>query len=495
MAAKRQRRTSIRTAAGAAQERFLERLRALAADPLVVLPEIPPGIDEPRPIAKIRQRVERMAVKGKGSWSDRRDKSIVGAVANAIPMAQLKAAPRLLDARVGAQRRFYLQRGHVSRAASLGVQNHDEPRALRMAYAEVAKKYSLHFFAGPRFWCTGSSPVPPQEWLDALAAKADISLDETTGEGNDRIIGCGHPDRPRVRLGFRGGPSLVVCGPCGKRAGNLHQLAADRYASERQRHPFTVHIVLPDGTVADPDEKELAAYRAGVHTEDKLIQTAVGQWRRSAGESGIRFMLGDRDFGSDHDAFLDALDAHPWERLVLRKLTAGGYIGERATVATIFDAKKPDLPAALDVLLGDRAAHFAMDHVSEAPRALVRLAHEEAQRIALEADLPPLGELGPLGTWVDAFARFNRSHDRAAVLARLRRDAASGATPNGHVYAFLRAVGGDPAGEQSFSRDDKQSGEAWQGLAEAVLAGDGKAYRDAVGTYLRETGSGERLQA
>ncbi len=493
MAAKRQRRTSIRTASGAVQEKFLERIRGLAANPLVVLPEIPPGIDEPRPIAKMRQRVERIAKKGKATWLDRRDKSIVGAVANALPMAKMTAAPRLLDAKVGTQRRFFLQRGHVTRAASLGVQNHDEPRALRMAYADVAKKYSLHFFAGPRFWCTGAQPVPPQEWIDALATHAGISLSETTGEGQDRIIGCGHDDRPRVRLGFRGGPSLAICGPCGKRAGNLHQMAAERYASERQRHPFTVHVVLPDGTVADPDEKDLAAYRAGVHHEDKLIQTAVGEWRRTAGQSGTRFMLGERDFGSDQDAFLDALGPHPWEREVLRKLTATGYVGERANVATILDARKPDLPGALEVLLGPGAQRFAMEHSSEAPRALVRLAHEEAQRLALEADLPPLGDLGPLGTWVDAFARFNRSHDRAAVLARLRRDAASGATANGHVYAFLLAVGGDPAGEQSFSRDDKQSGTAWKELAEAVLASDGKAYRAAVGTYLRDTGSGERL--
>ncbi len=493
MAAKRQRRTSIRTAAGAAQERFLERVRALAADPRIVLPEIPEGIDEPKPLVKIRQRIERMASKGKASWTDKRDKSIVGAVANALPLAQLTAAPRLLDAKVGSQRRFFLQRGHVSRAASLGIQNHDEPRALRMAWAEVAKKHSFHFFAGPRFWCTGTTPLPPQEWLDELAKQTGISLDESTGEGAARIIGCGHTDKPRVQLGFRGGPSIHVCGPCGKRAGNLHQKAAERYASDRQRHPFTIHVVLPDGAVTEPDEKDVAGYRAGVYSEDTLIKNAVGQWRRTAGEEGTRFMLGDRDFGADQDAFLDALGGHPWEREVLRKLTATGYVSASGNVASVLDDHKVHLPEALEVLLGPKAQAFALEHASEAPRALVRLAHEEAQRLELESELPPLGDLGPLARWVDNFARFHRSHDRAAVLARLRRDSASAAIPNGHVYAFLLAIGGDPAGEQSFSRDDKQSGEAWKPLAEAVLAGSGKEYTKAVAQYLRETGSGERL--
>ncbi len=259
---RRKRRTSIRTAAGTVQDQFKQRIAALRDDPLRVLPDCPDG--DPKPIAKMRGRVERMAA-GKVSFLDRRDKSIVGAVANALPLADLEAIPRIADHKVAGKRRFYLQRGHVARNCSLGVQNHDDPIALLMAYRQVAKDHGLHFFTGPRLVCSGTTPKPPAEWL------ADLTECKLAAEAPDRF-GCGHQDVDRVLLRFIDGPGIAVCGACSRKEGSVHARIAQRYAGPKQRQPVDVMRLGADGTVHDLESEKVAAYRGGLLSEADLLR-------------------------------------------------------------------------------------------------------------------------------------------------------------------------------------------------------------------------------
>ncbi len=263
MAKRRKRRTSIRTTAGTVQEQYLSRMRALRDDPTRVLPTC--THDEPKPLQKIRVRVERMATAKPGLF-DRRDKGVVGAVAQAIPLAELEAVPRIADHKVGGKRRFYLQRGHVARNCSLGVQNHDDPQVLLMAYRNLAKDHGLHFFAGPGLWCTGDTPRPPAEWLDDLL---DVPL---KAEGAD-LFGCGHTDVDRVLLRFYGGPAVTACSRClGKTS--LHGKIAMRYAGPKQRQPVEVLRLSSDATISEFPAESVAAYRGGILNEARLLNSS-----------------------------------------------------------------------------------------------------------------------------------------------------------------------------------------------------------------------------
>lgn len=264
MAKRRKKRTSIRTAAGTVQDQFITRMKDLRDDPLAVLPRCTE--EEPKSIARIRKRVETMAAKGKGGFLDRRDKGIVGAVANALPLANLEAVPRIADRRIAGKRRFFLQRGHVSQACSVGVQNFDDPLVLLTAYRPMAKSDNLHFFADTnRIWCTGSAPQPPEQWLDSLCTCT------LKAESSDRW-GCGHRETKRVLMTFRGGPSIAVCAHCAKPDKNLHGRIALRYAGPKQRQPVEVQRLDDHGMVHDLPSEAVAAYRAGIMDERKLLK-------------------------------------------------------------------------------------------------------------------------------------------------------------------------------------------------------------------------------
>lgn len=264
MAQRKKKRTSIRTAAGTAQELFLGRIRGLAEDPLRVLPAMPHGT--PKPLAKVQAGLEKLA-SGKAGFTIKRDRGIVGAVWQSMPLAELEAVPRLVDHKVGGRRRFYLMRGQVHRACMLGVQNHDDAQVLLMAYRKMAKESNLHFFADEGLTCSGDRPVPPDSWWDYIAAKLNLTWED------HRCRTCPHPERGLVEVAFEDGPGMAVCKACAKDVGNLHRLVASQYAGPRERTPLEIWL-LPegiDGPRLEPERELAAGYRAGVETEASLL--------------------------------------------------------------------------------------------------------------------------------------------------------------------------------------------------------------------------------
>ncbi len=263
MAKRKKKRTSIRTAAGTAQEIYLGKLRALADDPLCVLPVCPQG--EPKTIATLHAQLDKIAA-GKAGFLLKRDRGVAGAVLQSLPLAEMEAAPRLLDHKVGGRRRFYLMRGQVERACMLGVQNHDDPLVLLMAYRSLAKT-GLYFFAADRVYCSGERPVPPDAWWELIGQLAEIEWQD------HRCKTCPHPEGDLVEIMFPDGPGVAVCGKCSRKIGSLHATMKARFAGPQERRPFQVHVLRGgvDGTREEVPREALAEYRAGVRGEASLL--------------------------------------------------------------------------------------------------------------------------------------------------------------------------------------------------------------------------------
>ncbi len=480
MAKRRKKRTSIRTAAATAQRLYLERIRELRDDPLRVMPECPHG--EPKPVMKVRTRLEKIK-RGKPGFLDKRDRGIVGAVANILDVADQTAVPRLADHTVAGARRFYLQRGDVDRMCSIGVQNHDQPIALLMAWRPMAKKAGLHFFGEPGLWCTGDVPRPPAEWLDALAKGEGVAFEEEQA-GH---LGCGHGGKGRVVLGFRGGPSLAVCRSCARVTGNLHARVAARYAGPRQRQPVEVWFEAPDGTRTDWDTEVVAAYRAGAKGEKELLQEALERWRQEAVTGGPRYILGEHDFGTDQNAFLESLDPEPWERLALEVMTQDGHQGRRGTVEAVLQKHRDRLADGLAAILGPGRAEGWADRPASDFRDLLRQAHEEEERRRRTAALPTVPTAGPVGRLLDDAARARIVDGMRGVVQVAKTSKA----PGWLRCAVVLAVGGDPNRDGGFSADDQEAAKPWESRLSAFWGLEGDEYAENWAALVAETGSGE----
>lgn len=264
----RRRKSGLRTAASSLQEQFLDRMERLVEDPLLVFPRIEGP--EPRPLAKLRRGLTTLKA-GRIPLAARFDAHVLGATYRAMMLADWEAVPRMLDAKIAGQRRFYVQRGQVTRACSLGVQNFDQPRVLLLAYASTAQRHALHFFAlADGVLCTGKAATPPAAWFAAVGGDT-VSLNAE----KDGLWGCGHGDRDRLRLGLHDGPAVACCAPCGAKLEGLHRRMRERYMGPQQKKPFTLHVVKPDGAAREPSREAMARYRAGIATEADVIRSAT----------------------------------------------------------------------------------------------------------------------------------------------------------------------------------------------------------------------------
>jgi hypothetical protein len=474
------RRSAVRTAAGSVQEAFLERVRAVRDDPLLAFPDVVGG--EPRELARLREALE-SARDGKLGFFARRDKGLLGAVWACRELAGREGAPRLLDARIDGNRRFFLPVGHIDKTACLGVQNWDDPLALLQAYAPFAEG-GLFFFAGPDVWCTGKRPALVAEWVEALGARLEVAL-----ELDGASARCAHPDRASLAhvLGEGGDGARVevrLCAACcGPETGAV---LASRLATPGGRRPFTLAVVLPDGTRKDVGRDADAYYRVGKATGADLVQDAVSGWHAALGAG--RYAIGDRLFAGQ-DAFLDAVEAPAWMRPALAAMTAGGHAAPPMSLADLLARHRDRLADGVRALGGDPAS-LAAKGANADEGALLRLAHESAERAAKTSDLPDPRAKGRIGSWIDGFVRLRRVEGEATAVARTRREAAI-LPHKAHVAAFLVACGADASVGTGFTRDQVEAGQALAPLARRVLESTGPAYLEALRGYLMESGSGE----
>lgn len=471
------RRSGVRTAAATVQDAFLERVRAVRDDPLLVFPDVVGG--EPRDLAKLRSTLEGIR-DGKLGLFARMDKGLVGAVWACRELAGREGAPRLLDARVDGARRFFLPVGHLDRMACLGVQNWDDPLALLQAYGAYAEG-GLFFFAGPDLWCTGKQPALVPEWVEALGDRLKVAL-----EMDGTSARCAHPDRASLAHVLGDGVEVRLCASCcGPETGAV--LSA-RLSTPGGRRPYALTVVLPDGTRKDVGRDADAYYRVGKTAGAEVVQGVLAAWHSGLGAG--RFAVGDRLF-PDQAAFLDAIEAPAWMRPALAAMTKDGHAAPTMSLADLLARHRDRLADGVRALGAD-PAEVAAKGANADEAALLRLAHESAERRAKTADLPEPRNAGRIGSWIDGFVRLRRLEGESTAIARTRREAAL-LPHKSHVAAFLVACGADASVGTGFSRDQVEAGHSLAPLAKKVLEATGPSYLEALRGYLVESGSGETV--
>lgn len=256
--AKRKPRTRIRTAAGSVQEQFRARIDALIENPLCVLPE---GYEQVPSLLKLGKSIEKMG--DKPGFFDKRDKGIRGAIAQAFEIAKQEAFPRIADVKMGGRRRFFLHRGHIPQSVNLGVQNHDEPRVLRVAYQPMAKEEKFHVFATRDQLYARNDPIAPRAWVDMIATDLGIEFEEQ----GTRFVEAGPGDK--ILLGWNEGTQLAW-NP--KKGRNTHGLLQGSYVGPGIRLPFEV-AALRGNQVVELDREAVAKFRGGLLDEVQLLRT------------------------------------------------------------------------------------------------------------------------------------------------------------------------------------------------------------------------------
>jgi hypothetical protein len=172
-------------------------------------------------------------------------------------------------------------------------------------------------------------------------------------------------------------------------------------------------------------------------------------------------------------------------------MTASGHAGPPMSLADLLVRHRERLTDGLRALGAD-PAEVAARGANADEGALLRIAHEQAERSAKTADLPSVAPSGPVGRWIDGFVRSRRTDGEVVALQKVRREAPR-LQHKVHVAAFIAATGSDPGMGTGFGFDTKEAGLGLAPLAKRVLEATGPEYVGALRDYLEQSGSGETL--
>jgi hypothetical protein len=395
------------------------------------------------------------------------------------------------------------------RETEVAVQQSDEPTRLLLGYVEWARR-GFHFFATRRtLWCTGKSATPPPEFRAERVAELPYRLIEDPAK---HLFLCVHlkegEPRPFLEVGWPGANTAFrVCRKCAKSERHLLSTVSDGAAAPDPSSEFLidaqwnvrcrggeecVHAHLPELPKAIRKRYEL-----GRLSDSQLLDAYADEIRpRIEGTRRPTYVAGGTCYGSDREAFLDALLASPIER----KAVAAAL----EEVDGYFEVDEPSASRALERLWADHAEVIVSTIVPDpaearrwinegrgAPGRVVEVL-KRAQRSSEEQhvldELPRYTRLAREAAWVDRIAREYRTHGATAAERALLQALPSEGKERGIGYGVLLALGRGNSHAWQFSHTEQEFGATLADRARSVLAAPADRYHAALDALLQSAG-------
>lgn len=483
--ARKRRKATLHSAGRTVEQDLLARANALAEDPSLATPACEGSCVFFCPIRQARGRIARIhaardSEKKLLSFASRGNR-LARAYAATLALTHVEKLPYVAELRLPTGPVPYVTRGKAAPFELVGLQHLDDRELRLLSVARFVKARKLHVYSAERgLVCTAKRASPPKDFVEeqltdlGLAPRGDRWTCEHGGTAaGDALV-----------LDWRAASvTAEICAECALDENSLLKMAR-HIASPKPRGEFVVRVQLAalkgDGAPAETGDvpaEAAAEYAAGKLHDAGLLARARLARTHALRAKGVAFVAGDRWFGTDARAFIDALQPTDAERAALEGVLPGiarAVIVEKATatraLAEIWAEKGLDALAA--AASGDRAAAEALyraemttDEIGDA----VKRAAQRGATARVDAALPKFKTLPPAAAAADAISRAHRAKGRdEAVRIALKR--ADGAKERGVALAFLRALGGASGQDWKFSRVDQE-------LAD-VLADDAKSLLD-----------------
>ncbi len=457
-------------------------------------------LDEVREAADDERRLLKMA-----RWGD----PLARAYAGLLHYALDPKTPVVVSFPTAAGDVWYAPLASTTREAEAAVQRSNEPDRLLLGYLDWARK-GFHFFATRKtLWCTGRSAEPPADFVAERLADLPYKLVE---DAEHRVYRCPHlaggEPRPFLEVGWPGaGLTFRACRRCAKDDRHLLSTLSDGAASPSPEDEFTVaaelnvacrggddcvHHGLPEAPRA-----LLKRYAIGRLADAQLLDGYLDELRPRIEKTGrLTLVAGGTCYGSQVDAFLDALDPSPVERRALAAVV-GGLHGA-------FEVDESSASRALERLWGEHAeeivgvivpdpkeARRLVDEARGAPgriaEILKRLQRRSEQQELLET-LPHYEQLASEAAWADHVARAYRVHGEGGAERTVIQTLPREGRERGLGFGFLLALGRGPTHAWQFTPTEKEFGQALQGRVTELLRAPAERYHDALDGLLRAAG-------
>ena len=418
------------------------------------------------------------------------------AYAGTISLSAAGKIPLLATANIGGEKVPYAVRGSVNAALLIGCQHYDDPKIRLLYYNPIIKRYKLHLYSFADGLVCSDDPNMPEDYLyDAWW--------DTPYKFKDDGIDCGHKGAVSLNIHIKSlDKTIHICEDCVKEVPTLAHLvsklcAVDPLDDFEVTIEHKYHSENDSGVVKIVDD-DLKAYMVG-KLNDKLLLEKIKRERLGdlSQSSGLTLIIGEKNFGSDLQGFIEALDGPENEKTGLRALLEKNPMpvvlrnGKTAeAISTLWDTKWKEIIAAFT---SDEFSERYTERPRSSPAVVLDTAHKDFISIDVVKSLPVFNKPGYVTRLADSLAKAYKVGGYPMLLETALASTAKDTSCRVLMVAFVRLYDEKAQLHFTVSADDEDFAEFLKPFVKNVIEANGDKYRDCMNTLLMACRSGESV--
>ncbi len=419
------------------------------------------------------------------------------AYAGTISVAAAGKIPLLATATIAGKSVPYVIRGTVKNNMLIGCQHYDDPLIRLLYYNDIIRNEKLHLYSwGENIVCS-DKPNMPEDYLYDAWWDSPYTFPE---DG----LNCGHEGAVSLNITINSlGETIHICEACAKNVSTLSfvfsRMCAQNVLDDVKvvvKHAY--HAAGESGEVEIKDA-ELKDYLMGKVTDrtliDKVRREKLGAL---SGGEGTTIVIGNRNYGSDVEGFLAAIDGDEMQKDIIKR-----FLETSPCALVIRYPKAVDALTALwDIdwhliieLATDKS--FADRVYTEKPKQPVVEVILKARREFISEDvvknLPEFFKPGNVTRTADALAKAAKVGGLAMMEDELTRCTLKDSKSKSVAAALFLAADPSAAPKITLTKEEKEFSDFLVPFAKKLLDAQGEAYRSEMNTLLMAACCGEKV--
>ena len=482
------------------EEEILERSRKLANDPGLLRPMCAGNcrkcfFDKPfksiDQIARYKDDPDTL-LKFASKGSD----DLAKAYAGTISLNAAGKIPMLATATIAGEKVPFAVRGAVGNDKLIGCQYYDDPRIRLLYYNSFIKKNKLHLYSFQDGLVCANRPNMPEDYLYE-------TFWDSPYEFKDDSLDCGHKGALILDIKIRSlDEHIRICENCAKDVSTIQYLIS-RICAIDPLDDIEVSVIHPYHSANESDIEKvegdlLRKYLRGEINDRILLQT-IKREKLGTLKSGdlSTYIVGTENYGSDLDAFMNALSGPDDEKATLKS-----FLGSTPESVVIKNGKTSEV---LTYLWDNHwreliAAHTSPD-IAEAylerpknlPSQVLKNAYSLYRSADVVASLPEFRKPRPVTRLSDTLAKAAKVGGSDLVVEVLASESLKDHKIRSLSAAFVLACDPDAQLPIHLTKDERDFTDYLVPFAKMVIEAEGEKYRDAMNTLLTASSSGESV--
>lgn len=418
------------------------------------------------------------------------------AYAGTISLNAAGKIPLLATANIGGEKVPYAVRGAVNPALLIGCQHFDDPKIRLLYYNPIIKKHKLHLYSFSEGLVCSDKPSMPEDYLyDAWW--------DTPYKFRDDGIDCGHTSAVSLNIHIKSlDKTIHICEDCVKEIPTLAYLVSKLCAVDplddfeiTVEHKY--HSENESGIVKIEND-DLKSYMIGKLNDrlllEKIKREKLGNLTQS---NGLTLIIGEKNYGSDLNGFIDSLEGPENEKTGLRTLLADNPLpvilknGKTSeAIGVLWDSRWKEIIAAFT---SKEFSERYTERPRSSPAMVLETAHREFISLDVVKSLPVFNKPGYVTKLADSLAKAYKVGGYPMLLETALSSTAKDTSSRVLMTAFVRLF--DEKAQLHFTTtpDDEDFAEFLKPFVKNLIEADGKNYRDSMNTLLMACRSGESV--